>query len=338
MGLTFLAKETGFLMLGAIYVFLAITPQIRVRIWAVITSLLLTVAFMAVLPLSIKLAGGGGGKTTGNYLVWQLFRRPNHTWDFYLTEVPPAIGILVIVAALAGLWLLRKHGSWREKMLLAWIIVPIIFFQLWPTKGFQYLLPIAPAVAILAARTLSLWPSNPVTVRNRKIPQYLPGMVATFVILLSLFFSSWQRISPSQSDTFLAGSGGVPGGRESGVWVAENVPFGATFITIGPSMANIIKFYGHRDAYGMSVSPNPLHRNPSYEPVVNPDFQIRTGELQYLVWDSFSAGRSSFFSEKLLWYVNKYNGRAVHSETVLVKTADGAMVEKPVIIIYEVHP
>lgn len=338
MGLTFLAKETGILMFGAIYAFLAISPQIRIRIWAIIVSGLVTVTLMAPLPLSIKLAGGGSDKTTGNYLVWQLFRRPNHTWDFYATVVPSAIGVLVIVAALAGLWLLRKHGSWQEKLLLSWIIVPTVFFQLWPTKGFQYLLPIAPAFALLAARTLSSWPTQSITLRNLQIPQYLPGMLATILIALSLFFTSWQRISPAQSDTFLAGSGGVPGGRESGLWVAANVPDGATFMTIGPSMANIIKFYGHREAFGLSVSPNPLHRNPSYEPVYNPDFQIRTGELQYLIWDSFSAGRSTFFSEKLLWYVNKYNGRVVHSETVLVTTDDGALVEKPVIIIYEVHP
>ena len=109
-------------------------------------------------------------------------------------------------------------------------------------------------------------------------------------------------------------------------------------MTIGPSMANIIKFYGHQEALGLSVSPNPLHRNPSYEPIYNPDFEIRTGELQYLVWDSFSAGRTSFFSEKLLWYVQKYNGRAVYTETVTVTTPEGAKTEKPVIIIYEVHP
>ena len=71
---------------------------------------------------------------------------------------------------------------------------------------------------------------------------------------------------------------------------------------------------------------------------MNPDFKIRTGDLQYLVWDSFSAGRTEFFSEKLLYYVQKYNGRAVHTETVKVTTPDGATVEKPVIIVYEVHP
>ena len=70
-------------------------------------------------------------------------------------------------------------------------------------------------------------------------------------------------------------------------------------MTIGPSMANIVQYYGHRKAYGLSVSPNPLHRNPSYEPVNNPDRAIRDNELQYVVWDSFSAARSSYFSSKL---------------------------------------
>jgi hypothetical protein len=109
-------------------------------------------------------------------------------------------------------------------------------------------------------------------------------------------------------------------------------------MTIGPTMANIVKWYSRQEAFGISVSPNPLHRNPSYDPILNPDFEMRIGEIQYLVWDSFSAGRSVFFSEKLLGYVQKYHGRAVHTQTVTVPTPGGATVERPVIIIYEVHP
>ncbi|HRV93744.1 MAG TPA: glycosyltransferase family 39 protein, partial [Anaerolineae bacterium] len=284
MGLTFLAKETGILMFGSIYAFLALSPEIRTRIRDIILSTVVMVAIMTPVPLSTRLAGGGGDRTTGNYLVWQLFRRPNHTWDFYPTEVPPAIGILVIVAALLGFWLFRGQHGWREKMLVSWIIVPVVFFQLWPTKGFQYLLPIAPAVALLAARTLAHWPDRSVQFRNWCIPQYAPGLLFASIIAVSLFFTSWQRITPAQSDTFLAGSGGIPGGREMGHWIKANVPEDSTFLTIGPSMANIVKFYGHEQAFGLSVSPNPLHRNPSYEPIINPDFKIRAGELQYLVW------------------------------------------------------
>jgi len=109
-------------------------------------------------------------------------------------------------------------------------------------------------------------------------------------------------------------------------------------MTVGPSMANILQFYGHRKGYGLSISPNPLHRNPSYEPILNPDLQIRSGNLQYLVWDSFSATRTTFFSEGLLRFVKRYHGRAVHTESVTVTTPDGATTVKPIIIIYEVRP
>lgn len=356
LGLTFLSKEIGFIMTGAVYAFLALSPRIRVRVRDIVLSLVVLLAVMAPFPLSVVLAGGGGGGKTSQYLVWQLFRRPNHGWDFYPTVVPSAIGLTVLIAAAAGLWWLRRENGWRERLLLVWIVVPVVFFQVWPTKGFQYLLPIAPPVALLAARALvhvgrraSPSEGRP-TIDDlpdrafRRAPARRMGVRAstrTALVILTvvpLAASSWARVAPSESATFLAGSGGVPGGREVGLWIAENVPDGATFLTIGPSMANIVKYYARQRAFGLSVSPNPLHRNPSYEPVDNPDYQLRIGEIQYLVWDSFSAGRSDFFSERLLRYVERFHGRAVHTETVSVRGPTGATVETPVIIVYEVHP
>jgi 4-amino-4-deoxy-L-arabinose transferase-like glycosyltransferase len=338
MGLTFLAKETGILMAGSIYAFLALSPKVHVRILDIVGSLAVLMSVMAAFPLTIALAGGGGGGTTQQYLVWQLFRRPNHTWDFYVSVVPQAIGPLVIAAAVLGVWLLRHRNGWRERLLIVWVIVPVVFFQLWPTKGFQYLLPIAPPLALLAARTLLHWPERGLRLHRWRLPPSLPGTAAAVVVVLTLLLPSLAATRPVRSDSLLAGAGGIPGGREVGRWVNAHVPDGATLLTIGPSMANIIKFYGHRTALGISVSPNPLHRNPSYEPVVNPDYQIRIGEVQYLVWDSFSASRSHVFSEKILHYVQKYNGRAIHTETLPVTTPGGAVVEKPVIIVYEVRP
>jgi hypothetical protein len=103
-------------------------------------------------------------------------------------------------------------------------------------------------------------------------------------------------------------------------------------------MANILQYYGHRKIYGLSVSPNPLHRNPVYQPLQNADRQIRDNELQYVVWDAFSAGRSPFFARKVIRYVERYNGHVVHSQTVPVRAPSGEMVRKPVITIYEVSP
>ncbi|HYM63838.1 MAG TPA: glycosyltransferase family 39 protein [Gaiellaceae bacterium] len=337
MGLTFLSKETGILLIGSIYAFFALSPEIRIRIRHVAVSLFVMAVVMAPFPLTMMIAGKS--ETGGEYLVWQLFRRPNHSLTFYPSVVPEAIGLLVVAAAVAGLWLLRREGSWRERLLLAWVAVPAIFFELWPVKGFQYLLPAAPAVAVLAARTFVRWPAEgslgPPLLRLRRA--WL-APAAAGLVFLSLFLSSWQRIRPSPDGTLLAGSGGMPAGREVGRWIDAYLPEGARFMTIGPSMTNIVRYYGHRQAFGLSVSPNPLSRNPAYDPIQNPDLEIRTNELQYLVWDSFSAARSPFFSAKLLRYADRYNGRVVHTESITVRTAKGEKAEKPLIVVYQVRP
>ena len=195
----------------------------------------------------------------------------------------------------------RRYRSWREKLLLAWIIVPLVFFQIWPVKGFQYLLPYRTPHGNIGRTGI------------REIGHESKEQPADLLVLQHIYpagsaldhdrpcgtFFRWDilatRSNPRQIDTFLAGTGGVPGGRGAGIWIQANVPQNAQFMTIGPSMANIIEFYGARSAAGLAVSPNPLHRNPSYDPINNPDQQLRTSNLQYLVWDLFRLPAPHFF-------------------------------------------
>ena len=339
MGLTFLAKETGIVLLGAVYTFLALQPAVRLRLrdLAIATGTMLLV--IAPFPLTLLLAGGGGTERTRQYLIWQLFRRANHTPEFYATVVGPSLGLLVVAAAVLGLVLMRRRLGWQEVLLASWIIVPFAFFQLWPVKGFQYLLPIAPPMALLAARALTQlrlsWVNTPF---GWAVNFAWLRPVALVVVLVSIAVPTIALVRPSSSDTFLAGTGGVPGGREAGAWIDANTPAGSHLMTIGPSMANILQFYGHRAASGLSVSPNPLARNPAYTPLNNPDLLIRNNELQYVVWDSYSAARSTFFSSRVLEYVRRYHGRAVHTENVMLRSPSGIDEQKPVIVIYEVRP
>ncbi len=335
MGLTFLAKETGIILLGSIFAFLALARHVRIRI----VDLILSVGLMGVAaaPYAISLWLSGAVGTGQNYLIWQLFRHANHPLDFYVATVPQVIGYLVILAAVLGFIVLWKERSWREALLAWWIVVPVVFFELWPTKGFQYLLPIAPPLGVLAARTLARWsPFGAAAARWRRIVSFLYELVPG-VVALSLLFVSMQSIRPFVSTALTAGTGGVPGVRSAGDWISSHTPKGAVIVTIGPSMANLVRFYGQRTAYGLSVSPNPLYRNPAYTPILNPDLQIRYGDIQYLVWDSFSAARSQFFADQLLRLSQKFHGRVVHTESIQVTTADGSIVQEPVIVIYEVH-
>ena len=369
-GLTFLSKETGGILLGAIFAFFAITPQIPVRVRDLLGSLLTFLAVTAAFPLALILAGAGGGTTAQQYLVWQLFRRPNHDAAFYLLTVPEAIGPLVLLGGLMAIILNRHRLDWRERLLLTWVAVTVAFFELWPVKGFQYLLPAAPPLAVLAARGIvslarssgpseeggirmaagrldaRMGPIRGATTSATQLGRRIGRVLAPFgsrqrawalaaIVALSLSASTVPRIEAASSVQVLAGTGGIPGGREAGTWIRDNTPSGAKLMTIGPSMANVVQFYGQRKAYGLSISPNPLKRNPSYDPIVNPDLQIRSNELQYAVWDAYSAARSAYFESKLLDYVDRYHGRAVHTESV-PGPAGGQPVS--VIIVYEVRP
>jgi hypothetical protein len=106
-------------------------------------------------------------------------------------------------------------------------------------------------------------------------------------------------------------------------------------MTIGPSMANILQFYWLHKSLALSVSPNPQGRNPSYTPVTNPDQAVRTGEVQYLVWDTYTAARTPFFAGKLQALVDRYHGSPVFSVPTGV-TASGSE-PSPAVIIYQVR-
>jgi 4-amino-4-deoxy-L-arabinose transferase-like glycosyltransferase len=330
LGLTFLCKEVGLLFVGSVYAFFALTPSVHVRLRHAAVAALVMAVVISPYPLSLLFAGATG--TGGQFLSYQIFRRPNHDLLFYPATVTEALGPLLVVVALLGLWALRRRGSWRETLLLSWVVVPALFFEVWPVKGFQYLLPIAPPLAILTGRALSHG------LGSRRVFRVSAAWAGTAILAITLAVPAWNRIQPPRSGTFLAGSGGVAGGREAGEWIRRNITEGGVLLAIGPSMANILQFYGHRKTHGLSVSPNPLHRNPVYKPVRNPDLQLREGNLQHLVWDSYSARRSPFFADKIRRYAERYHGRVVHVQSVPVTAEDGRQVDKPVIVIYAVQP
>jgi hypothetical protein len=334
MGLAVLAKETSVVMLGAVYAVFALTPKIRMRLSHVALASLMTV--VCLLPLPIGVAMAQRTSTGQSYLLWQIFRRSNHAAWFYFTAVPASIGFLVLATALCGLVWLRRTGTWRERMLLCWITVPVTFFSLWPVKGYQYLLPIAPPLAVLAGRTLAEL-GTITALHRRRWPPRLTVAVAALFTVMTVAVPSWAVVNPAPTTTFLAGAGGLPGGREAGMWIRDNVPQDAQLLAIGPSIANVLQYYGHRKVYALSVSTNPNSRNPSYQPVPNPDRALRDGQFQYVVWDSFTTARAGFFAGKAKALIDKFQGVAVYTGTVTVRAHSGVPTAEPVIIIYQVR-
>ena len=338
MGLSVLAKEPSVIFWGAVYAFFALSPDIRVRFRSALAAL--AVMAITIVPYPLALAFSGQASTGGSFLAWQLVRRPNHSLSFYFAAVPRSLGYAVCALAILSLvaHTQGRRWTWRETLIACWIGVPVAFLELWPVKGFQYLLPLAPVIAVLSADGVSVVARELVRALKRTPSVARTRAVVVTVLLGTLAVPTYAAVSPSSRVTYLAGAGGVPGGRETGRFVEANVPPGATLLTIGPSMANIIEFYGHRRAYGLSVSPNRLRRNPVYEAVANPDLLLRRGDVQYIVWDAFSARRSIHFERRLLSYVSRYRGRAVYTFSAPARADDGSIARVPLIILYAVRP
>jgi hypothetical protein len=321
LGLAALSKETAIVLLGSGFVFLALSS----RQWRPVRFPLLGAALAVLLALSYPMltALAGGSRTSDSYLLWQLSRTPNHSLTFYLTSVGSSVGYFLLAVAAGGLFR-RGAFDWRATLLLSWIVVPFVFFEVWPVKGFSYLLLCTPAAALLAGRALA-----------RPLPSARPivgrvAVVAVAVLCAASLLVPAVRDLTRQPTAGLAGASGTPGGRETGRWVAANLPADARLLTIGPSMANLIEYYSGRVADGLSVSPNPLHRNPSYQPVRNADAALRTGQFQYVVWDTYSARRSTYFGNRAVTLAERFDGRPVFVQ----RDHNGARL----VVVYKVTP
>jgi hypothetical protein len=343
-GLTFLAKETGVLILGVAIVFMLMTPSLDLSARRLLGA---GGAFLlAISPYPASIVLSGASDTARQFLIWQILRRPNHTGTFYFELLPGAVGPIVLLVAVLGIIAAIRIGHWQDRLLLAWVVVPFAFFEIWPVKGYQYLLPIAPALAILAGRALDApwvdWLGGRVRRLglDRRQLDGLRGLAVIgipLVLVLSLVPTTVGLVTTSSAQGSLAGTGGLPGGREAGLWIRDNVPVGATFMTIGPTMSNIVQFYGQHRSQGLSVSPNALRRNPAYDPILNPDRSILTLKIHYAAYDVWSASRSPFFANVLQRYISKYNGRLVYQQQAVTRAADGTLKTETVIKIYQLQ-
>jgi 4-amino-4-deoxy-L-arabinose transferase-like glycosyltransferase/putative flippase GtrA len=361
-GLTVLAKETAILLVPVAAAYFLLTPSVRLSLIRVLVAVVIFVVAFGPYPAAILIGKGTGAAQA--FFLWEVLRQPNHPWTFYAEVIPGAVGPLVVVAAVIGLILVIRRAHWQDRLLLAWLVVPIAFFEVWPVKGYQYLLPIAPAIAILVGLTfdrLLHWadrvatepeatvaPSGvevqassvvPVAGRKPVLNRFARvGAAALMVFALgSIAVPSVLAVENPSMSSSLAGTGGLPGGREVGLWIKANVPQGASFLTIGPTMANIVEFYGQRKAYGLSVSPNPLRRNPAYDPINNPDRALQLNQIQYIATDIWSAQRSPYFAGTLNKYLARYHGALVYQQRALVNESN-TTTSQVVIRVYEVRP
>src|SRR5207244_4122237 len=68
--------------------------------------------------------------------------------------LPPRRGAPILAVWALGLIVALRIRSAGDRLLLGWVLVLGVFFQAYPLKAFNYLLPMIPALSILASRGL----------------------------------------------------------------------------------------------------------------------------------------------------------------------------------------
>jgi len=329
-------KEVAVLLFAVVASFTIISglwrrfPSGRFRRLAV--SLVLFGGVVAPFPLTrVFLAPGSGS----SYLLWQFTRPANHHEIYFLEILGQFGGLAFVGLAFLGIVVMLNRLRLRAEgdlLILLWLIVFFGFFQMWRIKLFSYLMVLVPALAICAAVGLDAaarWLASAVPrfrVRNAAWAGTLVA-VATLVLVVQMGSASVDAIrggagrvaSPVEFDIEVQD---FAGGREFGEWARDRTPPGARFLSIGPSIGNILRFYGDRDSVALSVSSDLRKRNPAYVPVPNPDLWLRQMGIHYIVWDFYSADRSAFYNARLMTYVRKYGVAAVFA---VYQNADGSL-------------
>lgn len=311
-----ISKEIAVLLVPMLAAWL-ITGPAKVKIRRLIGPGLLFSVIAIPFPLT-RLVNQPGNAS--QFFLWQFTRDPNHSPDYFGRVILQFSGWAFLSLLLVGVVILAKRRSGPDQLVLWWLALFGLFFQFWPTKLFPYLYLILPAMAIaavLGARKLVDRLTHLLRMKAVRPSRSLGMVVGALVVSLIVSSGGIVLAGPAAE---LEGFGDFDievqtfaGSREFSEWASDNTPDNSRFVTIGPSLGNILRFYGRRDSVALSVSPDPAKRNPAYIPIANPDLAMRQMSVHYIVWDAYSADRSAFYNSRLREFARKLGGEIVFS-------------------------
>lgn len=312
------AKIVGVLLLPILGVYLPVTRR-RVPWPTVGIAAAALLVFLS--PVLLDLASNG--REFGDFLS-RSSRRVSHVpWTYYPTVLLGREGIVVVLLWAAGVVLAVVRRSRADLLPGLWLLGFVGFYQLYPLKAFNYLLPSVPALCLLAARAVEKLPR----------PSALGPRVAAVGALVVVFVAGvvpqqWRAL---HDDSFA-------GLEESARWLADNSPADAGVMTLSHGSAQyVFSFYARRDAYPFgrfrlaTVLPGGkiVHALPSSEGITPRDWValwppklLEEGSVDYLVYYATSTTIDDPEEEELVntstqrkfrELIARYGGQLVHT-------------------------
>ncbi len=221
----------------------------------------------ALTPALVQLAVNG--PVFLDFLSTSVRRASDVPWYYYGRVLISYEGPLMLALWITGIAFAIGRRSRADALLLLWLLAVIGFYELYPLKAFNYLLPAIPALSILSGRALGAllqWleqhicrprahtlrlPGRPLGALLQWLEQHIRRPRARTLRLLSAGALSLVVVAtavPYLQRTLRDSS--FVGLRDAAMWMGAKTPPGAGVMTISHGSAQyVFEFYAHHNAY-----------------------------------------------------------------------------------------
>ena len=201
--------------------------------------LLLAVAVLGLLsftPALVEVFGNTGGWR--DYLGSSTERTSAVPWHYYPSVLWSSEGALLWLVMLLGVVVAVVRRDRKDLLPVVWVGVYAVFLQTYPLKGFNYLLPLVPPLALLAARGLVHAVGQ--VQRHVRWDLRLVAPLAGVALVLSQVGALAGAVGNDRS----------AGMREAAMWLrAHGAARAGTIALSHGSGQYVLPFYGGIDAY-----------------------------------------------------------------------------------------
>jgi 4-amino-4-deoxy-L-arabinose transferase-like glycosyltransferase len=280
--LTVQAKIVGGLALLVVAAYLLISRSTGELTWR--RLLICAGVFLAALtPMLVQLASNW--TLYSSFLSTSVRRASAVPWYYYGKVLLAHDGPFLLALYIIGIAFAVGRRARGDLLPLLWLLTVVVFYQIYPLKAFNYLLPSVPALCLLAARALDRLPRP-----SLPVVRVAATAAVAVVLVAGVIPYQWRAL---HDDSYA-------GLEEAARWLAGNSPAEAGVMTLSHGSAQyVFSFYGRRDAYPFgrfrlaTVLPGGeiVHALPSTEGVTPRDWValwppqlMEKGTVDYLVY------------------------------------------------------
>lgn len=267
---------------------------------------------------------------------------------YYLDKLITYAGGFFIGTTILGVAVALLYRKKEDLLCLVWLAVTVVFFQLYPLKGWNYILPLVPVATILAGRSIVSIIAffRPLISRNTNVKLiYSRKTVAGILGILILTTASYSQAYASLYN--MVYDRPFVGLREAAYWLEENAPPGAGVMTISHGSAQyVLSLYAKIDSYpfGTFKLHTVLPGGATIPGAPAPEPLIQDGTVTYLVHYISTGGDDPIHipiktvtENDFIKLIQKYNAETRYTFYDEYVGLDGAVKEEPRLWIYEVR-